>query len=636
MGYLKLKKINSLHKISSLKEDCEIECKLANGESGKGKLPKSFWETYSSFANTSGGIIFLGLGENKGDFSIVGIKNPNNVKQELFDALQNPQKVNVNLLNNNNITVHRIDDKNIISIEVPKACWSQKPVYISGNPACTYKRLNEGDYKCSEQEIKHMMAESSNDPHDSMLLKGYSLDDLNAESLGAYRQLISSRKPSHTLNTLGTIDFLMSIGAWKKDRASKEDGLTVAGLLMFGKLSSIQEVLPHYALDYVERPRSITENRWNYRIYTDGTWSGNLFDFYNKVYSRLTEDIKIPFALEEGQRKENSSISIVLREALANTLCHADYRSNKSILIVKRPDMFGFRNPGGMRVSLENAKDGGLSLCRNPKIHQMLLHIGACERAGTGIPTIYSKWGEEGYRTPMLHEDTANDTTLLELRLASLLPTDIMTELEKSIPDFTELTQLEKTILVTAKLEEHVTHKRICEISSEHSRDITETLQKLVSKNLLKKTGHKSYLLPDTNYTSANDYYNSKSSTPGVSSGRKDQSSGHKDQSSGHKNLDLPVISDLNKIPESQKASLEKMCTLSRSKDRLSKKEMIPIILSICKGHYISLSCIAELLNRNTDTIRKSYLTDMKDEGLLKLAFPAEPNDPRQGYATVE
>jgi len=125
---------------------------------------------------------------------------------------------------------------------------------------------------------------------------------------------------------------------------------------MFGVQSSIQDEFPNYMLDYQERPESKKEARWIDRITLDGTWSGNLFDFYTRVYRKITSDLKVPFSLIDGQRKDFTPVHEALREALVNTLVHADYGASSSVLIVKRPDMFGFRNPGLMRIPLEIAK----------------------------------------------------------------------------------------------------------------------------------------------------------------------------------------------------------------------------------------------------------------------------------------
>ena len=41
-----------------------------------------------------------------------------------------------------------------------------------------------------------------------------------------------------------------------------------------------------------------------------------------------------------------------LREALVNTLVHADYTGRSSVLVIKYSDRFYFRNPGLMRIPL--------------------------------------------------------------------------------------------------------------------------------------------------------------------------------------------------------------------------------------------------------------------------------------------
>jgi ATP-dependent DNA helicase RecG len=50
-------------------ESDELEYKSA-----KGGFPIDFWKTYSAFANTSGGIIVLGVKEKRGQFQFDGLE----------------------------------------------------------------------------------------------------------------------------------------------------------------------------------------------------------------------------------------------------------------------------------------------------------------------------------------------------------------------------------------------------------------------------------------------------------------------------------------------------------------------------------------------------------------------------------
>ncbi len=70
--------------------------------------------------------------------------------------------------------------------------------------------------------------------------------DIDMESFHAYRQLCQNVKPDHVFNTYDDVEFLRQIGGWTRNRETGKEGLTVAGLLMFGKLRSILDFFPNY------------------------------------------------------------------------------------------------------------------------------------------------------------------------------------------------------------------------------------------------------------------------------------------------------------------------------------------------------------------------------------------------------
>jgi hypothetical protein len=58
------------------------------------------------------------------------------------------------------------------------------------------------------------------------------------------------------------IECLRCLGGWIKDRHSGGEGLTIAGILMFGNLRPIWDAVPHYCVDFQERSEAKTEARW--------------------------------------------------------------------------------------------------------------------------------------------------------------------------------------------------------------------------------------------------------------------------------------------------------------------------------------------------------------------------------------
>lgn len=103
---------------------------------------------------------------------------------------------------------------------------------------------------------------------------------------------------------------------------------------MFGKLRSILDAFPNYIVDYREYGRNVSEEeRWDDRVTIDFSWPGNLFSFCRIVLPRLYQSLKVPFRTKSGVRIDESPVHIALREALVNTIIHADYGEGGAILV---------------------------------------------------------------------------------------------------------------------------------------------------------------------------------------------------------------------------------------------------------------------------------------------------------------
>ena len=138
--------IHTAADISYLAEGAQLECKAAQGRQGRGEIPKDFWPTYSAFANTSGGIILLGVSEDEEGFHVLGIQEQHQVRVELWTQLNNREKVSANLLTEQDIQPLTLGGHTIIAVRVPQATRQQRPVYIGQNPLRgAYVRRLESD-----------------------------------------------------------------------------------------------------------------------------------------------------------------------------------------------------------------------------------------------------------------------------------------------------------------------------------------------------------------------------------------------------------------------------------------------------------------------------------------------------------
>lgn len=631
-------------------EDGDLEFKSA-----KGGIPRNLWETYSAMANSMGGVIILGV---EADGSVSGVPDPSKTKKSFWDTINNRTKVSANLLGETDVIEIPHDGDILIAIHVPRATRSQRPVFLGSNPLTgTFRRNYEGDYHCTELEVGRMLADRAEVPADSLILDGYSFTDIDPLSLGQYRQRFASHKPTHPWLSEDDRSFLLKLGGWRVDRRSGEEGLTVAGLLMFGRSEAITEGIPEYHVDFREKLSKDPMVRWTDRITIDGTWNANLFQFYQRIIQRLSQDLRLPFQLDSDLfRRGESIVHEAIREALVNALIHADYRGQGGIVIEKYRDRFEFSNPGSLLISFDQLLRGGVSECRNKALQQMFMYIGVAEKAGSGIDRIRQGWSSQHWRWPMVREQFQPDRVQWTLPMVSLIPEDSLARLRARFGgSFSSCTSHEVQALVTAELEGFVDNAGLRQLTQGHASDMTRVLQGLVSKGMLTQEGFgrwTRYHLPDL------DESGSTADESGASSFAENDTHSlemvRDSLGTGGSSLDMrnyildkgvqaetrsqPMIKS-GKVPEDsgedEQAELLRIAAPVRARKRIAPSETEKVIMALCMGRWLTKMEIAKLLSRNPEDIRHRFLNSMSARGLLRLRYPESPNRRDQAYTST-
>ena len=472
------------------KEKYNIEFKTA-----KRALPESFFETYSSFANTNGGSVIFGVREIKENrqshFEIEGVENVESMITDLWNQINNKQKVNVCLLSDQDVyTVQMDEGKSVVVVHVPRASYDQKPVYLKGNPYTgTYKRNFEGDYRCDKEAVNAMIRDSYTSSNDSEILDYFGLEDLDKDTLHAYRNRFKYTNDGHVYSDLNDLDFLIKMGAYRVDKRRNIEGLTRAGVLMFGKTETFNDLYVNVNLDYRNETNLIGEMRWSDRVIENGLWEKNLYNFITKVYPKVVSEFEVPFQMKDSfQRVDESRLHIAAREALANAIIHADYSEYPcNILVIKKEDHICYSNSGMLRMSVEEVLNGGRSLPRNATVQRLLRFVGFGESAGSGYDKILAPSKLDGYKAPVLYEREGIRATELKL----------WTEKEKRELDKPQITQTEYPKLpdiqlkvYMAILENPVMRKpKIAELCSLSDISVKNALKTLKEKGCIEYVG---------------------------------------------------------------------------------------------------------------------------------------------------
>ena len=588
---LKEEVLSLYHDKSTWKEGEHLEFKRAAN-----KLPDDMWETYSAFANTHGGIIVLGVEDNG---KVSGVGNTPMLLSRLSTLLNNGEKVSTNLcLGNGAFCSMELADKEVIAIRIPAASVNQKPVYYNGNMGNSFFRSHEADLRCKEEMIQQMLRDKMGECKSSRLMPHTSWDCIDPKTWEEYLNLMKGFVPGHPWTKLAPKALLEKLGGYVHSEDGSDEGLTLAGLLMFGTDDAIRKYFPRYHVDYFEFDGSEKRDfnkRWADRILNDGSWNANLFQFFYRILPRLTESLKRPFRLNHNLISQiDTSAHKAVREAFANALIHADYDGDCGVVIRKYPDKIEFANPGTLLLSRERIMHGGQSKCRNVALQAMFYFMGIIEKAGSGVDIILKGWMENSFMPPQIEEIYDPARIIWTLPFVSIIPKEEEEKLKEhvGIKLYESLEAEQRTLLLIISHLKEVGNKEIRELYPYiHSYDLTKKLVDLERLGCLEADGRTSgkvyrlaHVLPQESQFASDQEY-----PPSV--------------------------------------------TFVRSNDRVTRSEMKQAILDICRDRWVTNTELCNILNRKRQALRIA-LAVLEDTGALDLRYPDNANHPHQAYHT--
>ena len=341
------------------------------------QLPGSLFETICAFLNRNGGVILLGV---KDDKSIEGVDPASAEKlcKSIANLSNNPQKLFPSFLLESQIVEYQ--GKLLIHVFVPV---SSQVHTCSGK---VYDRSADGDFelKTSEQ-IKSLYNRKNSLYSENTIYPFLSENDFVPGLLERVRKVIRINRPDHPWNELSDSEFFTTAGLFRRDIATGKEGFTMAALLLLGKDEVIQSAIPHYKIDALLRKVDTDryDDRENIRC--------NIIEAYDKLMSFVAKHLPDKFYLNGDQR-----ISLrekIFREIIANMLIHREYTNAFPASFVIYKDRVETKNANKPHVYGQLFPKTFQPFPKNPHLAQIFTQMGRSEELGTGLRNVYKYSG---------------------------------------------------------------------------------------------------------------------------------------------------------------------------------------------------------------------------------------------------
>jgi ATP-dependent DNA helicase RecG len=613
-------------------ESVDIEAKPGN------TISRSTLQTVSALSNEpgrGGGYILFGVVEEEASlfdrlFAVAGVRDPGKLQADLATQCRNDLSSAVRPV----ITVEQHNSKTVVVAFVPEAPPSDKPVYIKseGLPRGAYRRIGNTDQHCTDDDLAVLYQGRSVATYDATAVEGSTLNDVEPLALAEYRRQRAKLKPDAAELALNDEELLYALGATTSVRG--EQRLTIAGMVLFGKESSLRRFFPMMRVDYIR----VEGREWvpdPEKRYSAVEMRGPLLTLIPRVASQVLADIPAAFALEAGELHRRDVPLIprtVIREAVVNALMHRTYRVASPVQIIRYANRIELRNPGASLVAEDRLGEPG-SFPRNEKVAAVLHEVGLAETKGTGIRAMRTAMHNSNLTPPLFESDRQKDEFGVMLLVHHLLSPEDVTWLGRFRS--LSLSDEEARALVVIREAGVITNAMYRDINSVDTLTASGTLRRLRDAGLLeqKGKGRGTFYLPTPlllgngkGSGSTGQVEVPPSGVP-LSEGLQSLSEGLATLSEGYTGLPGGLSEPLPPGLQGALKSLGK---------RAQPEEVKNVIVQLCAWRPMRLAQLGALLGRSADYIRGEYIYPLVQSGRIEYTIPETPAHPQQAYRTRE
>ena len=336
------------------------------------KFTKAVYDTVCSFSNRDGGCILLGV-RDSGEIVGLAPDAAGRMTRDFVTTISNGQKFSPPLhLQPETCTVN---GRTLLAIHVPPAS------HVCRHRGRIFERSEEADIDITDNAdmVYRLFARKSGSYFANKVTR-FQLDALRPDLIERARRMAACRTQNHPWKSMSDEELLRSAGLILQDTERQIEGITLAGILLFGKDSTIMAALPQHKTDAIFRVENL--DRYDDRdvIIT------NLLESCDRMIAFGQKHLNDPFVLDGLQRV--SARDNILRELCSNSLAHRDYSSGYVAKFVIERDRIFTENANRSHWHRALALSSSEPFAKNPPISRVFREIGLADEPGSGMRNI--------------------------------------------------------------------------------------------------------------------------------------------------------------------------------------------------------------------------------------------------------